>query len=203
MKRSLVSLALVFSVCLGFWTKASAVTSVASVVGTLTLDGLSFISFENLENYPIPTGSSIKFHFGPPSASGGIPFTIAPADVSIPPIPVAAGGGTLQYALASPATGSIHYSGTTATIDIAAAVVATFSDPEGGGSTTYNLHFTTQQATAVNAARTKTISVTGQPLQRSARYVQLVAATPNAANANPEPGKAVYMVLSGTFDLLP
>jgi len=204
MNRSLVHCILVVAASLGFFTSGSAATS-GPVVGTLTLDGLSFISFENLENYTIPSGASIKFHFGAPNASGTIPFTIGPADLTIPPIPLrsGSGGGTIQYALASPASGTLQYSGGTATIDLAVAVVATYAGPQGGGRTTYQLHFTTQQATATNATGTNTVSISGEALQRSARYVQLVTATRNAANANPEPGKAVYSVLSGTFDVLP
>jgi hypothetical protein len=40
-------------------------------------------------------------------------------------------------------------------------------------------------------------------LVEGARYVQLVGATTNRADANPGPGAAVTAVLSGTFDAMP
>jgi hypothetical protein len=40
-------------------------------------------------------------------------------------------------------------------------------------------------------------------LVAGANHVQLVGATTNKANAVPEPGAAVYVVLSGTFDRVP
>jgi hypothetical protein len=40
-------------------------------------------------------------------------------------------------------------------------------------------------------------------LVEGARYLQLVAAATNKAEAYPEPGTAVSAVLSGSFDTLP
>jgi hypothetical protein len=94
----------------------------------------------------------------------------------------------------------MRYSGGSATMDMTARVSVSVSGPSGTGTATYPVRFTTQQATATNLAGTKTVSITGEPVVRSSRYVQLVAATPNRRDAFPEPGSAVYTVLSGTFD---
>jgi hypothetical protein len=45
------------------------------------------------------------------------------------------------------------------------------------------------------------VQVTGARIVPGARYVQLVGATLNKPNAVPQPGTAVYKVLSGSFDL--
>jgi len=197
MQRILVFLAL-FA-----WTGIAHAQTQQGTISTLSLDGLSFISFENLETYQIPSGASIKFHFAPSGSGSSIGFTIQPQDVVIPPIKLSSGEGTLQYTLAGPASGTMTVTGGTATIDMTATISASLSGPDGGGSVTYPLHFTTQTASAPNSAGTKTVSVTGAPVVRSAGYVQLVAATTNKPQASPEPGRAVYTVLSGSFDHLP
>ena len=47
------------------------------------------------------------------------------------------------------------------------------------------------------------MSVTGMRLVDGVWYGQLVGATTNKTNAFPEPGTAVYTVLSGRFDRVP
>jgi hypothetical protein len=173
-------------------------------LGTLQLDGLSFISFEDLENLAIPSGSSIRFHFGSPAADGSVPFSIAPSDVSIAPIALDGDGSTLTYGLAAAASGWIRKNADgTPRVEFTALVAATLAHPEIGGTKQHALHFTTQAASATNLAGTQTVSVEGVPLVEGANYVQLVGAVANKADAYPEPGKAVYTVLSGRFDQLP
>jgi hypothetical protein len=58
-------------------------------------------------------------------------------------------------------------------------------------------------AAAQERAGTGTLGVDGLRLVESARYAQIVGATTNRANAFPEPGAAVYTVLSGSFDRVP
>ena len=62
-------------------------------VSTFSLDALSFISFGDQQILLPASGSSVRFHFGAPAADGSIPFTIAPSDVSIAPIPLPAERG--------------------------------------------------------------------------------------------------------------
>ena len=59
------------------------------------------------------------------------------------------------------------------------------------------------RAQASNAEHTETLSVTGMRLVDGAWYGQIVGATTNRENAYPEPGAAVYTVLSGRFDRIP
>jgi hypothetical protein len=71
------------------------------------------------------------------------------------------------------------------------------------GTYTYIIPFTTEQASASNLERTKSVSVAGMRIADGAWYTQLVGATTNKENAFPEPGTAVYTVLSGQFDRMP
>jgi len=178
-------------------------TSAEELVGTLHLDGLSFISFEGFETLPIPSGGTIRFHFASPTVGSSVSFSIGPGDVVIPPIPLSSGGGTLTYTLASPASGVLALVQGQAQIQLTASVHAALDRPEGGGTLSYTLRFTTETASASNVAGTQTVSVQGARLDLGGRYVQLVGATTNQTQAIPEPGKAVYTVLSGTFDQLP
>lgn len=173
-----------------------------SVVGTLTLDGLSYVSFGDREILPLASGSTIRFRFGTPASDGSIPFTIQPEDVSIDPIPLS-GGGTLHYGLAKSATGTMRMTETGRQVTFHADVTATLARDGEGGTFTYSVPFTTEGASAMNIAKTETVSVTGMRLVDEAGYVQLVGATVNRTNAYPKPGTAVYTVLSGQFDQIP
>ncbi|MFQ5515756.1 MAG: hypothetical protein ACE5FG_15200 [Myxococcota bacterium] len=173
-------------------------------VGTFTLDGLSFIFFGDQQILLPESGSFIRFHFGTPSADGSVPFTIAPADVSITPVALPANGGTLDYTIASPASGTIVPTADGRRISFTATVRATLSGSHGAGeSYDYVMPFSTESAAANDAAGTQSVSVTGMRLVEGAWYGQLVGATTNRTNAFPEPGAAVYTVLSGQFDQIP
>jgi hypothetical protein len=172
-------------------------------IGTFTLDGLSFVSFGDQQILLPDSGSTIRFRFGSPAADGSVPFTIQPEDVSIDPIALPQGGGTLRYAIASPASGTLRPTATGRQIQFTATVRATLDSPTNSGSFDYTMPFTTEGAQASNAEHTETLSVTGMRLVDGAWYGQLVGATTNRENAYPEPGAAVYTVLSGRFDLIP
>jgi hypothetical protein len=172
-------------------------------VSTFALDALSFISFGDQQILFPASGSSIKFRFGAPAADGSIPFTIAPADVSIAPIPLPANAGTLQYSIATPASGSLVPTASGRKLSFTATVRATLSDTPRAGTYEYEIPFSTEAAAATNAEGTDSVSVTGMRLVDSVWYGQLVGATTNKENAFPEPGTAVYTVLSGQFDQIP
>ena len=177
----------------------------AETSATFTLDPLSFVSFEDSEVFPIPAGGTLRFRFGEPDAGGATPFTLAPADVSIPPIPLP-DGKTLTYELASPASGTLTHAsspGDRDDLQFVATVRAHLSAPEGGGSMQYVMSFTTRTAGATNLTGTASVAVEGMPLSDAAGAMQLVGATISKEHAFPGPGKAVYTVLSGTFDPLP
>ena len=172
-------------------------------VSTFSLDGLSFISFGDQQILFPPTGSSIKFRFGVPAADGSVSFTIAPADVSIAPISLPGNAGTLRYSIASPVTGSLVPTASGRKITFTATVRASLSDTPRAGTYEYEIPFSTEAAAASNAAGTDSVSVTGMRLVDNVWYGQLVGATTNKTNAFPEPGTAVYTVLSGRFDRIP
>jgi hypothetical protein len=67
----------------------------------------------------------------------------------------------------------------------------------------YSLPFTTESTSVTSADGTQTITVTGMRMIEGAWHVQLVGSTVNKDNAFPEPGTAVYTVLSGQFDQIP
>jgi hypothetical protein len=172
-------------------------------VCTLTLDGLSFVSFGDRQTLALPAGSTLGFRFGAKAQDGTIPFTIQPGDVSIADVPLAT-GGVLRYALASGASGRMRPTPEGREIRFTATVRATLET--GGpkdGSFEYTIPFTTGAAAAQDRAGTETLRVGGQRLIEGARYTQIVGATTNRANAFPEPGAAVYTVLSGSFDRVP
>lgn len=50
---------------------------------------------------------------------------------------------------------------------------------------------------------TRSLDVFGMRLVEGVWYGQIVGATTNETNAFPEPGAAVYTVLSGSFDRVP
>jgi hypothetical protein len=172
-------------------------------IGTFRLDGLSFVSFGDRQFLFPESGSTIRFRFGTPNDDGSVPFRIQPADVSIAPIPLPSGKGTLKYQLVATAFGFVRPTENGRKIEFNAAVAATLDAPEGSGAYTYTVPFTTETRTVSNAARTDSLSVTGMRLVEGVWYAQIVGATTNKENAFPEPGAAVYTVLSGSFDRVP
>jgi hypothetical protein len=178
------------------------VASAEERIGTLTLDGLSYVSFGDAQNLAIPAGSFLRFRFADPGADGSVAIAIAPGDASIAPIAVG-DDATLRYRLASPATGTIRRVGGRAEIELQATLTASLEESGAeGATTTYELRFTTGTASAVDASRTETVTVEGTPVE-GVGYVQLVGAATNLPDAFPGPGEAVYAVLSGRFDWLP
>jgi hypothetical protein len=177
--------------------------SAEETTGTLTLDGLSFISFGDRQVLALPAGSTVRFRFGSPTPSGSIPFTIRPEDVSIAPVALVSSTGTLRYSIASPASGSMTSTANGRQISFSATVRATVDSPEANGSFDYAIPFTTETTSASNLSGSETETVSGMRLVNGAWYGQIVGATTNKSEAFPEPGTAVYTVLSGSFDQVP
>jgi hypothetical protein len=172
-------------------------------VGTFRLDGLSFISFGDRQIVLPSSGSQIRFHFGAPNTDGSVPFTIAPEDVSISTVELPGGGGTLDYTLASPTSGTVTPTADGRKLTFTATVAATLRSPQASGTYQYTIPFTTEATSAHDAKGTQTLSVTGMRLVEGVWYGQIVGSTTNKENAFPEPGAAVYTVLSGSFDRVP
>jgi hypothetical protein len=172
-------------------------------IGTFRLDGLSFVSFGDQQFVFPATGSTIRFRFGNINPDGSIPFTIDLGDVSIAPIPLPSGQGTLRYTLAAPAFGFMRPTEAGRKLEFSAAIAATLEAPEGSGTYTYPIPFTTETAAASNTEHTDSVSVSGMRLVDGVWYAQIVGATTNKENAYPAPGTAVYTVLSGSFDQVP
>ncbi len=170
------------------------------LVGTLALDALSYVSFQDEEILAFPSGSTIRFHFGEAAADGTIPFTLSPEDVSIGPIALT---GTLKYGLVAPASGTMRATADGRQIEFTASVAATRDSPTGGGTLTYTIHFSTESASSPNADGTRSVSVSGMRMVEGPKHVQIVGATVNRDDAFPKPGAAVYTVLSGQFDQVP
>jgi hypothetical protein len=198
MRSRLLALAGALSLLTG-----AATSQAEETLGTFRLDGLSFVSFGDQQFLFPESGSTIVFRFGTPSEDGTVPFKIQPADVSIAPIPLPSGQGTLRYSLVATAFGFVRPTESGRKIEFNAAVAATLEAPEGSGSYTYSVPFTTETAAASNAQQTDSVSVSGMRLVDGVWYAQIVGATTNQENAFPEPGAAVYTVLSGSFDQVP
>jgi hypothetical protein len=170
-------------------------------VGTLTLDSLSFVSFDDRTIWAIAPGARLRFHFGKPDSDGSVPFSLAPSDVSIPPIPVDGGKSSLTYRLASPTSGVLRMN-PTPSVEFTASVSTTLQGEQGSSTATYTVRFTTGVATATSAEG-RQMHVEGMPLVKGANHLQLVGATTNRTDAYVEAGAATYTVLSGSFDQLP
>ncbi len=168
-------------------------------VATLVLDGLSFLSFEGFENLPIPAGSKVRFRF---NGTGGS-FTIGTTDVEIPPIELGGGRGKLTYTLAEPATGQFRQGEDGLSVSFSAAISVSMATSEGSTSHVYPLTFTTNQTDAKGVSSGSYVSIEGMDVVPGAHYVQLVGAVSNDSRAAQHPGRAVYTVLSGTFDWMP
>lgn len=194
--RTLTGIALAAGLMLSFPANAQEQTA------TLTLDGLSYISFGERRTFSLD-GGTIMFRFGS-SNDRGLPFTIEPSDVAIPAISL--GDGTqLQYGIASVASGSIiRNRAGEPTVTLDATLTSGLVDSEAQHR--YPLQFTTEDASASSAPtadRASSVNITGMRLVEGARYVQLVGATTNRLDTELESGAAVSAVLSGTFDFLP
>jgi hypothetical protein len=72
-----------------------------------------------------------------------------------------------------------------------------------GGSYEYTIPFTTESRSASDSAGSEQLAVDGMRIVENAWYGQIVGATTNRDGAFPEPGAAVYTVLSGSFDRIP
>ena len=185
---------------------SASITSIAGIaaaetVGTLTLDGLSYVSFQDEEVLPLASGT-IRFRFGEPLMDGSVPFKIGPEDVSIPEIALER-GGSLAYELASPVSGVMQTTLTGRMIAFTAQVDATFTDGNHRGTLRYTVPFTTESVSATSRDGEDHVEASGMRAVDGALYVRVVGASVNRSNAVPKPGTAVYTVLSGQFDQLP
>ena len=113
------------------------------------------------------------------------------------------GGEVLRYTLAAPATGTMRATPDGRRIEFDAVIRASVTRPDGTGSFDYAVPFTTETAQSTSADGSLTLSRSGMRLVEGAWYAQIVGATVNKTNAFPEPGTAVYTVLSGSFDQVP
>lgn len=177
--------------------------SASAQQATLTLDGLSFVSFQDQEIVALPPGSTIEFTFGPPAADGSVPFTIDPRGVTIPDIALTSSSGRLHYALSAPAKGRLLSASSGLQMEFTAPIAATLTRDGSSGTVGYAIRFTTESVSATSADGRSAVQVSGMRVVGGANYVQLAGATTNQATAYPKPGTAVYAVLSGTFDQLP
>lgn len=191
------------------WAAAAAASLVpeattAELVSTLTLDGLSFVSFQDREVYSIPSGGTIKFHFPSLEGEGSIPLSLSPADAALGPMMIRGGEGAMTFELVGPATGAVRPGANGDLIfELGAQVRVTLTHPEQGGSKEIPVHFSTETKESVSLDGQDKVTVTGMRVHPAARAIQLVGTSTNAANDYPGPGVAVYVVLSGTFDQLP
>ncbi len=201
LRRSNVMQLLIWA-CMGL--PLSALPASAQSTSTFTLDALSFVSFQDVSTFSLPSGSTLTFEFDAPAADGSIDFSIPTSGVSIPALDMPGDSRTLQYGIASDASGSISPSSDGYVIQFSAAVTADLNGPlETAPPNVYSMPFTTETVTATDILGQLSIERTGFRLVDGVWYAQIVAATTNKANAFPEPGAAVYAVLSGQFDSLP
>ncbi len=189
------------------WVTATSIApnaTAAELVATLTLDGLSFVSFQDQEVYSIPSGGTIKFHFAALAGEESIPVSLGPADVAVEPMTIRGGEGSMRFEVVGPATGTVRLGPDgNLILDLGAKIRVTLIHPDQGGSKEIGVHFSTETKETVSLDGTDKITVSGMRAHPSARGIQLVGTSTNAANDYPGPGAAVYVVLSGAFDQLP
>lgn len=172
-------------------------------VATLTLDALSFLSFDDETVYSIPAGGIIRFHFGDADTKGSASFRIDPADVQIAPIAIGA-EEEFRFALLEPSVGTLRVDDDgTASVVFDAKLRFGLEHDIQGGSRKLLVRFTTGSATARRPDGAKSLDVSGVRLDSRSRALQLVGTATGLDNDYPVPGAAIYVVLSGTFDALP
>jgi hypothetical protein len=171
-------------------------------VVVMTLEGPSFVSFQNEATQPIP-GGAIAFRLGARASDGAMPFTIQPGDVQIPAFPI--GRSALgRYELVAATSGVIRRGANGLEISFPARIRATTIPAEGPStSLEYDLVFTTAKATAMSADRSKSVAPQGKPINEKDGTVELVVATTNRMDAGPIPGAATFAYLVGKFDVVP
>ena len=109
----------------------------------------------------------------------------------------------MTYTLVQPASGVMRRTPEGRRIDFTATVRATLDSDRAKGSFEYTIPFTTEVTRSTSADGAQTLGVAGMRIVDGAWYGQIVGATTNRRQAFPEPGAAVYTVLSGSFDRLP
>jgi hypothetical protein len=171
---------------------------------SLTLDGFSYVSFDDQETFLIPSGGTVRFKVGAPLADGSVPISVDPADVSVGPMTLRAGDEQLVFSLADRASGTVRLeSDGRYRAELTATVRVALIHPRDGGTAEYTIRFTTEGASAWNLKRTKQVSVSGVRIDPTSRSVQLVGGTTAQAGDYPQPGAAVFAVLSGVLDRIP
>lgn len=184
-----------------FLSTVPCVPAAGETVGTFTLDGLSFVSFQDEEVLPLGAGSTIRFHFGAPQG-GLVPFRISPGDVSIAPIELP-DARILRYTLAAATSGTMRQTSDGAILAFTAEVDAAVEGGTSPGTRRYRIPFTTETASASDLSGGRSVEVRGLRVVDGPGHAQIVGATPNQAQAYPKPATAVYVVLSGQLDRLP
>lgn len=169
-------------------------------VAILTLDGLSFLSFNDQVTTSIP-GGWIRFNFGAANTDGTVPFLINPSDVSLTPLSVPGSDAGVQYVLTTQATGTMTPTPTGKRIAFAGTIAAKDVGADEPGQRNYTVNFTTEIVSAEDVDGTTEVTRQGVRVPVGARYVQLVGAT--VSQSENREGDAVYVVLSGSFDRVP
>ncbi len=171
---------------------------------TLTLDGLSFLSFGDQQVYSIPAGASLVFRFASGAGERSVPFKILPEDLKIPALPLRGSGEALRFGLAAPVLGSLQLgAGGAASLTFDARLRVQLDHPTEPGMREISIRFTTEASTAKSLDGAKSIAVSGMRVDSRARAVQLVGTKTGDSRDYPVAGSAVYAVLSGVFDALP
>lgn len=171
---------------------------------TLTLDALSFLSFDDTWNHSLPTQGAITFRFESPDERGRVPFTIRPEDLAFPRFALSGPQETLTLRLALPASGVLRRAPNRRPIvEFDALISGTLERPAGSKSGTFSVFFTTETAVAHDLTGSRVRQIPGMRIDEASRSVQLVATTSAEADDAPRPGAMIYAILSGRFDRLP
>ena len=167
----------------------------------LTLDSMSFISFNDEAAIPIPLGNPIKFELGQTGSDGSTPFTVPKEGTPLFAVSYPQFGSTVQYSLTSAAGGSITPTESGQKIAFSGTVSAQDISKPDVPSNTYTMTFTTDAVSARSTDGETVVNREGFRPPTGTGYVQIVGAT--VAKSDNGKGSAVYLVLSGSFDVLP
>lgn len=183
---------------------AASTSRAEEFVATLTLNESSLVSFEDDEVYSIPSGSTIRFRFASPVVEESSVVFVRPSDVTMGPLTLRSSEEKLLFSLADPATGLVSrkLDGSLA-VEVKADVNVTFVHQEGNSLKTIPIRFTTETVEGQNLSGTTSLSVSGAPVNRSTRAVELVGTSTTSEMGYPIPDAAVFVILSGVFDQLP
>lgn len=173
------------------------------LISTFTLDELSFVSFGGDFDVSLKAGSTIEFEFSKPGRDGVVAFEIDPSGLMLEPVDLPGPTARLRYKLVKKASGKMYPTPGGRRLEFDAVVSAVIDGANESLALTYEMPFSTETASVMDQSGKKLVERQGARVDERVLYAQIVGTAVNSSVAYPNPGAAIYTVLSGRFDHLP